>query len=156
MHAVADGTVVNLYDRAPEQVPGAPARGITPEDVGGNMLVLDIGGGNFAFFAHLQPGSLRVGLGDRVARGDVIALLGNSGNTDAPHLHFHVMDGASPLDANGRPYVFTRFAVRGTLDEASGEAMFAAGKPGIVQPSRLDGPHAGQLPLNDDVVDFPE
>ena len=156
VHAVADGTVVNLYDRAPEQVPGAPARGITPEDVGGNMVVIDIGGGNFAFFAHLQPGSLRVRLGDRVARGDVIARLGNTGNTDAPHLHFHVMDGKSPLDANGRPFVFTRFAGRGMLDEASGEAMFAAGRAGIVNPGRLDGPHVNQLPLNNEVVDFPE
>ena len=156
VHAVADGTVVNLYDQAAEQVPGAPASGITPESVGGNMLVIDIGGGNFAFFAHLQPGSLRVRLGDRVARGDVIALLGNSGNTDAPHLHFHVMDGTSPLDANGLPYVFTRFSVQGTLDETSGEAMFAAGRSGLVQPGRLDGPHANQLPLNNEVVDFPE
>ena len=76
------------------------------------MVVIDIGGGNFAFFAHLKPGSLRVKLGDHVARGDVIALLGNTGNSDAPHLHFHVMDGPSPLDANGRPYVLTHFVGR--------------------------------------------
>ena len=93
---------------------------------------------------------------DAAADFGLIALLGNSGNTDAPHLHFHVMDGTSPLDANGLPYVFTRFSVQGTLDETSGEAMFAAGRSGIVQPGRLDGPHANQLPLNNEVVDFPE
>jgi hypothetical protein len=155
VYAVADGKVVNLYDKAQEQVPGAPAAGITPEDIGGNMLVIDIGGGNYAFFAHLQPGSLRVKLGDHVRRGQVIALLGNTGNTDAPHLHFHVMDGTSPLDANGLPYVFTHFTGSGVLDDASGEAVFTKGAPGVVKPSPMDGPHAKQLPLNNEVVDFP-
>jgi hypothetical protein len=154
VHAVADGIVVNLYDRAVEQVPGEPARGITPENIGGNMVVIDIGGGNFAFFAHLKPGSLRVKLGDHVARGEVIALLGNTGNSDAPHLHFHVMDGPSPLDANGRPYVLKHFVGRGLLDDSSGEEMFAKGEPGVIRPSSMDGPHADQLPLNDEVVDF--
>ncbi|HPU16702.1 MAG TPA: M23 family metallopeptidase, partial [Polymorphobacter sp.] len=73
VHAVADGTVVNIYTSAVEQVPGADAKGITTQNIGGNMLVIDIGGGNFAFFAHLQPGSLRVKLGDKVKTGDVIA-----------------------------------------------------------------------------------
>jgi hypothetical protein len=154
VHAVADGTVVNLYDKAVEQVPGTPARGINPENIGGNMLVIDIGGGNFAFFAHLQPGSLRVKLGDRVKTGDVIALLGNTGNSDAPHLHFHVMDGASPLDANGLPFVFTHFVGQGVLDEASAGAMFEDGKPGLVKPGPMAGPHTNQLPLNGEVVDF--
>ena len=118
------------------------------------MVVIDIGGGNFAFFAHLQPGSLRVRLGDKVHRGDVIALLGNTGNTDAPHLHFHVMDGPSPIDANGLPYAFNRFTGAGMLDEASGDALFEKGAPGVIKASPLDGPHANQLPLNNEVVDF--
>ncbi len=154
VYAVADGTVVNLYDQAAEQVPGEPVKGITPESIGGNMLVIDIGGGNFAFFAHLKPGSLRVKLGDHVKRGQVIALLGNTGNSDAPHLHFHVMDGKSPLDANGKPYVFTHFIGQGVLDDASGDAMFLDGKPGVVRPSPMDGKHSNELPLNDEVVDF--
>ncbi|GAN76279.1 M23 family metallopeptidase [Acidisphaera rubrifaciens] len=154
VYAVADGTVVNLYDKAVEQVPGRPATGITPENIGGDMLVIDIGGGNFAFFAHLKPGSLRVRLGDRVTRGQVIASLGNTGNTDAPHLHFHVMDGTSPLDANGKPYVFRQFAGRGILDDDSAEGMFVAGKPGVIKPGVMAGPHRDELPLNGEVVDF--
>jgi hypothetical protein len=154
VYAVADGVVVNLYDKAPEQTPGAPMTGITTENVGGNMLVIDIGGGNFAFFAHLKPGSLKVKLGDRVTRGEVIALLGDTGNSDAPHLHFHVMDSASPLDANGRPYVFRRFVGQGVLDEASGEGMFEKGAPGVVKSGEMAGPHVDQMPLNNEVVDF--
>ena len=156
VHAVADGTVVNLYTSAVEQVPGADAKGITTENIGGNMLVIDIGGGNFAFFAHLQPGSLRVKLGDKVRTGDVIALLGNTGNTDAPHLHFHVMDGPSPLDANGLPYVFTRFTGQGVMDGASADAVFDKGASAVIDAKALAGPQAGRLPLNNQIVDFGE
>jgi murein DD-endopeptidase MepM/ murein hydrolase activator NlpD len=48
-------------------------------------------------YAHLQAGSIKVKEGDRVKRGDLLGLVGNSGNTSAPHLHFHVMDGPSAL-----------------------------------------------------------
>jgi hypothetical protein len=154
VYAVADGRVVNLYDKAEEQTPGQPKRGIVPENIGGNMLVVDIGGGNYAFFAHLQPGSLRVKLNDHVKRGQIIALLGNTGNSDAPHLHFHVMDGPSPLDANGLPYVLTHFTTAGVLDDASGDAMFEKGAAGIIKPTPEDGAHTNQLPLNNEIVDF--
>jgi len=154
VYAVADGRVVNLYDKAEEQTPGQPKRGIVPENIGGNMLVIDIGGGNYAFFAHLQPGSLRVKMNDHVKRGQIIALVGNTGNSDAPHLHFHVMDGTSPLDANGLPFVLTRFTTSGRLDDASGDAMFEKGAPGVIKPSPGDGRHANALPLNIEVSDF--
>ena len=60
IHAVADGKVVNLLDGLPEQVPGSPAVGVTGATAGGNFIVQDIGGGRFAFYAHLQAGSLQV------------------------------------------------------------------------------------------------
>jgi hypothetical protein len=154
IHAVAGGTVVNIYTDAAEQVPGPPM-GVTPASIGGNMLVVDIGGGKFAFYAHLQPGSLKVKLGDRVQTGQVIALLGNTGNTTAPHLHFHVMDGPSPLDANSVPYVFTRFTGTGRARDASWDDAFAKGAPVTVD-AALTGPHDRQLPLNNQVVDFGE
>ena len=156
VYAVADGIVVNLYDQATEQVPGAPAKGITTENIGGNMLVVDIGGGHFAFFAHLQPGSLRVKLGDHVTKGQVIALLGNTGNSDAPHLHFHVMDGKSPLDANGLPFVLTNFVGRGVVDDASLGPVFDSGEPAVVRTGPMDGAHRDRLPLNNELVDFGE
>jgi hypothetical protein len=153
VHAVADGTVVNIYDQAAEQVPGIP-KGVTTESIGGNMIVLDIGGGNFAFFAHLQPGSLKVKLGDRVKTGQVIALLGNSGNTNAPHLHFHVMDGPSPLNANSLPYAFTRFTGTGRIIDSTIDAAIDTGAPFGVDDAALSGPHVNQLPLNNQIVDF--
>src|SRR4249919_1140467 len=41
--------------------------------------------------------------------------VGNSGNTSAPHLHFHVMDGPSPLASHGLPYVIDSFTVTGAI-----------------------------------------
>jgi murein DD-endopeptidase MepM/ murein hydrolase activator NlpD len=105
--AVADATVVTVKDGIPENVPGATSRAvpITQETIGGNHVILDLGGGRYGFYAHLQPASLRVKVGDRVKKGQVLALVGNSGNSTEPHLHFHVSDGNSPLGSEGLPYV---------------------------------------------------
>lgn len=115
--AVADSTVASVKDGIPENDPTADKKAvpITLETVGGNYIILDLGGGYFAFYAHLQPKSLRVKVGDKIRRGQVIALLGNSGQSDAPHLHFHITDGNSPLGAEGVPYVFDSFDMLGVL-----------------------------------------
>lgn len=154
VHAVADGTVVNLYNGADEQIPGADAKGITTENIGGNMIVVDIGGGAFAFYAHLQRDSLKVKLGDTVTAGQVLGLLGNTGNSTAPHLHFHLMDGPSPLDANGLPYVFGRFTSAGVIKPETADAAAEKGTPMGIDGSRLAGAHADELPLNGQVVSF--
>jgi murein DD-endopeptidase MepM/ murein hydrolase activator NlpD len=111
--AVADAVVADTKDGIPENVPGIASRAvpITLDTVGGNYVVLDLGGGNFAFYAHLQPGSLKVKTGDKVRRGQVLGLLGNSGNSTEPHLHFHVSDGMSPLGSEGVPYHLDAFEV---------------------------------------------
>jgi len=157
VHAVADGTVVRVLDGQPEQTPGKLPEGQTPQTGDGNYVVLDIGNGRFAFYAHMQPGSFKVKVGDRVRTGDVLGLLGNTGNTDTPHLHFHVMDGPSPLLSNGLSYVFTNFTGRGVVtDEVKINPPFAPQAATIpVDTATLAGPHTKQLPLNLEVVDFP-
>lgn len=156
IHAAADGVVVNFYDDTDEQVPSQPAKGINTDNIGGNMLVIQIADGVYSFYAHMQRGSLKVKLGDQVKAGDVIGLLGNTGNTDAPHLHFHLMDGPSPLDANGLPFVFPKFSTRGTIVFGGADDPLEKGAPARIDASRRAGEHANQLPLNNDVVDFPE
>lgn len=113
--AVADGIVVSVKDSIPENVPGVTSRAvpITLETVGGNFVILDIGQGRYAFYAHLKPGSLRVRPGDRVRQGQVVGLVGNSGNSTEPHLHFHLADGTSPLGSEGIPYVHETFQLLG-------------------------------------------
>ena len=113
--AVADGRVVDIQDGIAQNDPTSDTKAvpITFETAGGNYLIVDLGGGRFAFYAHLQPHSFRVHLGDRVRRGQVLALLGNSGKADAPHLHLQIMDSASPLAAEGLPFVFDQFELLG-------------------------------------------
>ena len=144
--AVADGRVVEVKDSIPENVPGVNSRAvpITLETVGGNHVVIDIGGGYYAFYAHLKPGSLRVKVGDRVRRGQVVGLVGNTGNSTEPHLHFHVADAISPLGSEGVPYRLDRFELVGRC------TSFGAG-------CTRDGPgtRRNEIPLGNAVVRFP-
>lgn len=111
--SVGGGKVISLLDDIPENVPNQPpVYPLTVENLGGNHVVVDMGDGRYAFYAHLIPESLRVSLGDQVQRGDVLGLLGNSGNSTEPHLHFHVMDSPHPLNANGLPFHLDAFIRR--------------------------------------------
>jgi hypothetical protein len=101
--AVAGGRVLGLKDGIVENKPNSLAVPITYETIAGNYVSLDLGKGRYAHYAHLQPGSLRVKVGDRVQPGQVLALLGNSENSDAPHLHFQITDGPSFLASEGMP-----------------------------------------------------
>jgi hypothetical protein len=63
----------------------------------------------FVHYAHLQRNSVTVKAGQAVRRGQVIGRLGNSGNTNAAHLHFNITDDPSPEAAQGLPFVFDAF-----------------------------------------------
>jgi murein DD-endopeptidase MepM/ murein hydrolase activator NlpD len=111
--------------------------------------VVDIGGGHFAFYAHLQPRSITAKVGDRVRPGQVLGLLGNTGNSTGPHLHFHIMDSPS-FDSDGLPFQFDAFTSPGTVTDAN--IMFE-GAPTPISPV-LGGPHRQQLPLDLQVINF--
>jgi hypothetical protein len=113
--AVADGTVINLQDGRPNETPPNFPQGYDLLQQLGNFLIIDIGHGHFAFYAHFQPNTLKVRKGDKVRRGQVLALVGNSGNSDAPHLHFGIEDGPLPFASNGVPFVFSSFTTTGTV-----------------------------------------
>jgi len=77
-----------------------------------------LGEQRFALYAHLQPNSVQVKPGATVRRGQILGRIGNSGNSDAPHLHFHVGQAAVLTDVvTGQtkpiPYVFEKFELRG-------------------------------------------
>ena len=119
--AVADGRVVTARDGLPENVPGHgdafhPAVPITLETVAGNTITLDLGGGQFAYYMHLQPGSLRVKAGDRVRRGQVLARIGASGDAREPHLHFEVTTSSKLLAGEGVPYLIDRYRCKRASD----------------------------------------
>jgi len=154
--AVADGTVVATRNDLPEQPPGKLPANLPIDQADGNFVVLDIGGGAFALYAHMQPGSVRVVAGAKVKRGDMLGKVGNTGNTSAPHLHFHVMDGPSPLTSNGIPYVIDRFTIR-AIDKA-GTADFdkaeATGSPLTLTTLNPPLDKRNVLPMDLTVVDF--
>jgi hypothetical protein len=119
--AVADGSVVAARDGLPENVPGHgdafhPAVPISLETVAGNTITLDVGGGQFAYYMHLQPGSLRVKAGDRVRRGQVLAHVGGSGDAREPHLHFEVTTSSKLLAGEGVPYLIERYTSKSAND----------------------------------------
>jgi murein DD-endopeptidase MepM/ murein hydrolase activator NlpD len=109
--AVADAVVAAVKDAVPENKPDTESRAvpITLETIGGNYVTLDLGNGRYAMYLHMQPGKMRVKVGDKVRRGDVLGLLGNSGNSDGPDLHFQICDANSPLGSEGLPFVFESF-----------------------------------------------
>jgi len=112
--AVADGRVVTARDGLPDNIPGHgesfhAAVPITLETVAGNTITLDLGDGQFAYYMHLQPGSLRVKVGDRVRRGQVVARIGASGDAREPHLHFEVTTSSKLLAGEGVPYLIDRY-----------------------------------------------
>jgi Peptidase family M23 len=115
--AVASGTVINAHDGLPDNTPGHGAAfqtavPITLDTVGGNTITLDIGGGQYAYYFHMKPGSVRVKTGDRVRRGQVIGQIGCSGDAREPHLHFEITNSAKPLAGEGVPYVIDRYRMR--------------------------------------------
>jgi hypothetical protein len=104
--AVADGTVSMVNDGMIENVPQSEKRAVelNLQNIAGNLVIIDLGGEHFAAYAHILPGSITVKVGERVKCGQVIGKLGNSGNSDAPHLHFHIGDRNSVLGTHGLPY----------------------------------------------------
>jgi murein DD-endopeptidase len=156
--AVADGTILDARDGLPDNSPvGSYLLPMTMQNVQGNYVVLDIRGEHthFALYAHFAPGSLQVRAGDRVTAGQVIGKLGSSGNSGAPHLHFHVCDGRGPFAdrgdvvlCNGLPYVLSSFTLLGSTS-------FEAVDQGVPwTPTAPPQVRSGELVLDGQVVDL--
>jgi hypothetical protein len=125
IYAVADGTIVSTLDDVGTNAPGvlpandpvlAPKLNVT--NVDGNHIIQDIGGGLYAMYAHLIPHSMTVKAGDKVKKGEVIGKLGNTGNSNAAHLHFQIMNDPVQFRSDGIPYAIDSFTYKGQVPEA--------------------------------------
>jgi hypothetical protein len=116
VHAVAAGTVVAVQDRKPEGTPGVPSVPESQSDFAGNRVILKLAPRVFALYAHLQPGSITVDVGDKVKAGAVLARLGNTGPSEGLHLHFGISNRRDFFSGRSLPFVFDRFTVAGTVD----------------------------------------
>lgn len=150
IHAVANGAVVSAINDRPQVPPNtSTAENHTlhkPSDFSGNSVIERIAPGQYATYAHMQTGSVRVRVGQRLRTGQVIGLLGNSGNTTLPHLHFGIVNGPDFLTSDSLPFAFGSFTVQGVAGPGA--------KPGTVKV--IGKPHRARLsePLVDDVIDF--
>ncbi len=104
LQSPADGTVVVARD----EMEDAEGANFVTElgDAAGNVIVIELDSGHFVVLAHLRHGTLRVREGDRVRKGDRIALVGNSGNTTMPHLHLQVQTHLDIWDPDNRSVPF--------------------------------------------------
>ena len=106
LRSPADGTVV--FTRGDMEDAGGPNVVSEAADAAGNAIVIELDSGRFVLLAHLRRGTLRVRAGDRVRQGDLLARVGNSGNTTMPHLHLQVQTHRDLWHADNRslPFAF--------------------------------------------------
>lgn len=80
------GYVVELQDKTPENEIGE----VNLQQNWGNTIVIKHADGLYSKLSHLLTGSFKVKVGDYVEKGQTLALLGNSGRSPYPHLHFQL------------------------------------------------------------------
>jgi murein DD-endopeptidase MepM/ murein hydrolase activator NlpD len=109
--------VVIARDGVPDSTPFAPPSTavVDLQSASGNVVVIDMGDDRFASYAHLANGSLMVTAGDEVAEGQAVGLIGNSGNSLGPHLHFQMSDAAEILSGEGLPFLLREFELVGRV-----------------------------------------
>jgi len=133
VRSVSDGEVIGVRNDMPDERPSMihSANIKPPFDYGGNFVYVRRRSDLYAFYGHLQPGSVTVKPGDKVKTGTVLGKLGNSGNTSAPHLHFGLLDRPDVLVSNSLPFVIDKLTITGRLK---------AGEPGqaSIEPKTVD------------------
>jgi Peptidase family M23 len=155
--AAAPGIVVDSEDGLPNNsaLPHPPPIPPIAQTVG-NHVTVQIGSGLYVLYAHLDPGSVKVRIGEKVARGQLLGLIGTSGNSTTPHLHFQIMTTPEFFPTDSVPYVFDRFRLLGRVPDRiwddnlglqpTGTLPFVPAKPATL--------HRDELPLDRDVVRF--
>jgi Peptidase family M23 len=141
--AVADGMVVSVTSDKPDSPPGTFPQDVPFDQLTGNMVVLDIGHGIFAAYAHMKMDSATVRTGEKVKKGQEIGQVGNSGNSSEPHLHFQLQRGPLPFTADQVPWEIDNFTLTG----------FATREGVVTDPT--GGPRTDELPLEDTITNFP-
>jgi len=102
--APADGVVTDVITGVRDNIPGS----MNPYSALGNAVFIQHSKHEVSMIAHLEFGSTRVKRGQKVKRGEVIGLCGNSGNSSEPHLHYHLMNTPVVQDATGIKVYFEK------------------------------------------------
>jgi hypothetical protein len=155
--AAAPGIVVDSQDGLPNStaLPNPPKPPPIDQTVG-NHVTVQIGPGLYVLYAHLDPGSVKVHIGQRVHTGQLLGLIGTSGNSTTPHLHFEVMTTPEFFPTDSVPYVFTQFRLLGRVPTRIWDDNLGLQRTGTLPfvPAKPAGLHRGELPLDRAVVRF--
>ncbi len=152
--AAADGTVVSTLDGLPNN-PDLPKPPPVPpiDETVGNFVILKVDGG-YLLYGHLDQNSVRVTRGQQVSRGDVLGLIGTTGNSTAPHLHFQVMTAPTFFPTDSPPYVFDHFDLVGQVTERIWDDIIGLQPTGTLpyEPAPDAGARTSQMPLDRNVI----
>ncbi len=116
--APAEGVVRSVVDSLEDNRPGR----MNPAAPPGNYVIIDHGRGEHSVLAHLRRGSVLVRPGEQVDAGQPLGDCGNSGNSSAPHLHYHLQTDPHPGRGVGLPAQFRAYHAGGR-EIAAGEPV---------------------------------
>ena len=109
--APCDAEVVSVVDGIYDNKPGE----FNPIYIPGNTVILKTNNSEYLFFAHFKQNSIVVKQGQKVKKGEILGLCGNSGNSSEPHLHFHLQNVEDINKATGAKSYFEEIYVNGRL-----------------------------------------
>jgi hypothetical protein len=119
VYAVSIGEVVSVNDGMPDQFPvGTKSADLTMFNGIGNSVTLAVPGG-YVTYGHMIKNSIAVKIGQSVSRGQLIGKVGNSGNSDAPHLHIGLHTDFPYYISEGLPYCYDSIEKIGSVENNS-------------------------------------
>ena len=155
--SAAAGTVVAALDGFANTtaLPNPPKPPPINETVG-NHVIVKVAEGVYVLYAHMDPGSVAVRVGDQVTRGQQLGLIGSSGNSTTPHLHFQILTLPTYFPADSKPFAFDSFTLLGRVPDRIWDDNMALEPTGTLPftAATQTSPHTNELPLDRDVVQF--
>jgi hypothetical protein len=110
VYAAGGGRVADVHDGEADNRRVNPIDFIKRETAGGgNYVVIDHVNGEFSWFGHMKLGSITVKPGQSVRQGEILGLIGASGDSLFPHLHYELRTGPRIKDVEGLPSYFRGF-----------------------------------------------
>jgi murein DD-endopeptidase MepM/ murein hydrolase activator NlpD len=111
--APADGNVTDVINGVRDNVPGS----MNPYSALGNAVFIQHSEQEVSVLAHMKLDSIKVKVTDKVKRGQIIGLCGNSGNSSEPHLHYHLQNTPIIQDGTGIKCYFEKVIVSDGSDK---------------------------------------
>jgi hypothetical protein len=103
----ADGTVTDVIDGVRDNIPGTT----NPYSRLGNAVFIQHSDYEVSIISHLKPGSIKVHPGDKVKRGDLLGLCGNSGDSLLPHIQYNLQNSPVMQYATGIKCYFNKLMI---------------------------------------------